>query len=406
MLGVLEATHHLGEGWAVSGRLPIGSVRVEPPDGAPARFTGFGDLDLQLRYDLAALWGPKRYRPSLVASAGLALPSGTQRTVFATGLAPYLLAIGRGTWGLSGRLALTQPIHPRVALEAAVGVSSPVSASAQGLRMGADLGGSLGAFTRPASAWMIGARLDLLHRGRAWKSGEGTVLNSGGSWLAAELITAFRASERTSLFVGARTPIFAHVEGYQVSESFSVYGGVALVFSEKDEDEHDHGHDHDHGHGPSHDHRPGAAEAADAHARPGPETGDRAAPDDGPSSAPAAAPSAAPADVAELARGGESFALAAAGAPGKITVIDFWADWCEPCLVLGARLEALAARRPELAVRRVEVPDLDTPVAVEHLKGVEMLPVIWILDREGRVLRRLEGVGVEAALAAVEAALP
>jgi thiol-disulfide isomerase/thioredoxin len=71
---------------------------------------------------------------------------------------------------------------------------------------------------------------------------------------------------------------------------------------------------------------------------------------------------------------------------GQWTVFDFWAPWCEACKVLGRDLEALAARRPDLAVRRVNIVDFDSPIARQELQGVRMLPHVRVLDPQGKLV--------------------
>ena len=58
-----------------------------------------------------------------------------------------------------------------------------------------------------------------------------------------------------------------------------------------------------------------------------------------------------------------------------------------------------------LAVRRVEVPTFETPVAKEHLPNAKGLPIIWIYDRQGKLLKKLEAVSPEEAKSEVEKAL-
>jgi len=96
-------------------------------------------------------------------------------------------------------------------------------------------------------------------------------------------------------------------------------------------------------------------------------------------------------DVADVAVGGKSFLVKEALVIGKITVIDFWAEWCVPCKRIGHMLQNLAEQHSNLAVRRVEVPDFDSAVGRDHLKGVAMLPVVWIYDRNGRLVAKMVG---------------
>jgi len=59
-------------------------------------------------------------------------------------------------------------------------------------------------------------------------------------------------------------------------------------------------------------------------------------------------------------------------------------------------LRELAAEHPELAVRRVEVIDDDSPVVKEHLSGDDVqLPVVWIYDQQGRRVYELVGTAEE-----------
>ena len=107
---------------------------------------------------------------------------------------------------------------------------------------------------------------------------------------------------------------------------------------------------------------------------------------------PDAAP-AAMADVLDVVQAGELAALVPA--PGKLTVFDFWAPWCEACKGLDQRLRALAAEKPGLAVRRVNIVDFDSPIAQRELPGVTLLPHLRFVDASGKVLFDASGTSDE-----------
>jgi len=80
---------------------------------------------------------------------------------------------------------------------------------------------------------------------------------------------------------------------------------------------------------------------------------------------------------------GETVDLAAHLAPGKYTVIDFYAAWCPPCRVLGPTLERLAAaENSRLALRKVDIVDWTMPVVDQY--GIEALPHLMLYDQEGK----------------------
>lgn len=70
---------------------------------------------------------------------------------------------------------------------------------------------------------------------------------------------------------------------------------------------------------------------------------------------------------------------------GKLTIYDFYADWCSPCRIVGPRLEALARSRPgEIALRKVDVINWESDAAVRQ--GIDFLPYLAVVSPEGRVL--------------------
>jgi thiol-disulfide isomerase/thioredoxin len=116
---------------------------------------------------------------------------------------------------------------------------------------------------------------------------------------------------------------------------------------------------------------------------------------------------------------GDRVALAASR--GRITVLDFWATWCKPCLAAMPKLDQLARAQADLAVIAI---NLDDPAAARALfdqrryamalvaddgdaserYGVTTIPHTVIIDRHGMVREVVRGgADLAARVAAIRA---
>jgi thiol-disulfide isomerase/thioredoxin len=105
--------------------------------------------------------------------------------------------------------------------------------------------------------------------------------------------------------------------------------------------------------------------------------------------------------------------------PGKVTVIDFWATWCNPCLKALPRLDQFAHKHPDVVVYAIA---MDEPADARALfdeqhygltlllddhdtssrYGASQIPHTVIIDREGNVRRAGGGLDLEAELRALQ----
>jgi copper chaperone CopZ len=91
------------------------------------------------------------------------------------------------------------------------------------------------------------------------------------------------------------------------------------------------------------------------------------------------------ADVVKLTNDGQKVgALKKLRVPGKHTVFDVYADWCGPCRMVDEALRGIVQKRSDVAVRKLNVVDFDSPLARELGSGFEALPYMMVFSPSGK----------------------
>jgi thioredoxin 1 len=73
-------------------------------------------------------------------------------------------------------------------------------------------------------------------------------------------------------------------------------------------------------------------------------------------------------------------------AQDKPVLVDFWASWCGPCMMLGKVLEELAAERDDIIIAKVDV-DQNPEFAAEL--GIDAIPAVFLFKNGAEVKRSI-----------------
>lgn len=85
--------------------------------------------------------------------------------------------------------------------------------------------------------------------------------------------------------------------------------------------------------------------------------------------------------VRMISNGGQRVDMKDVIVPGKITVVDFYADWCGPCKRMGPQLEQIARTDPDIRLCKIDVVNWETDVVKQY--KIRSIPNVRVYDRNG-----------------------
>ena len=334
--------------------LPTGRIYRKDSEHEATDY-GIGDLEVRARQEITTLFGwSGKYVPRITLSAGFVAPTGPYigkvTAVLNGDTAPLVTdsrysSLGRGVWWLIGDVDFFGRIAERLGWFVSVWTRWPVGEASNGFIWGNEERVSLG------SAWRIwperlavSLSVDWQRRDKAsevlpdvltqtYKRSE--FLNGGGDWVDVSPSVRFDLSPNWALTSVLHQPVFRNVVGVQGVTNTAVFLGVSWSQTLGE--------------------TPVPAKATW-------EIGQRPAPE-----------------------------MAEKLAPGRVTILDYWATWCEPCQRLSAQLEAFARARPDVTVVRVDATEWLQPEMDKFLPGCAGLPVLDVYDTAGKLTARLIG---------------
>jgi len=106
----------------------------------------------------------------------------------------------------------------------------------------------------------------------------------------------------------------------------------------------------------------------------------------------------------EVIKGGNKIKIKEHLTEDKITIFDFYADWCGPCRVFSPKVERFIKNNPDVALRKVDIVAWKSELSKQLTKNYKMpsLPFVLIFDDDGKLLGKVEGNYIEQVEAIVK----
>ena len=102
------------------------------------------------------------------------------------------------------------------------------------------------------------------------------------------------------------------------------------------------------------------------------------------------------ADFRQLVDAGQDVpSLDAHAVRGKVTIFDFYADWCGPCRQVDEHVYHLLQARTDVAYRKLNIVSWETPLAKHYMTAVPSLPFVVVYGKDGKEAGRMSGLKLD-----------